>query len=238
MFGVTDITTLNLSTQAPPPGEFKLREPQQFTLGPLFAQGKFEKLTTLTLHNTALSDDDVAHLRVLPALESLDLRATGISNQALHHLVCHRHTLTTLNISLNSRITDDARIILKAFPNLAALFLRGTSFTLTGVRTLALDDLNEGCRLLSLPAPVLEFIARRDVVEIPAGYISDPDPEKIANMTLPNLKKNLQFHSKTNNKDIQVTGTKPELVRRLTAVLRNYAADRRILEILGRKPAA
>jgi hypothetical protein len=85
----------------------------------------------------------------------------------------------------------------------------------------------------------LEYIARGDkTIEIPPGYVSDPNPETIANMTLPNLKKNLMLHAKR-NKDLQVTGTKPELVDRLRKVLRNYAADMRILEVLGRKnPAA
>lgn len=69
------------------------------------------------------------------------------------------------------------------------------------------------------------------MVDIPTGYVQDPT--QVAAMTMPNLKKNLELHSKV-NKDVQVTGTKVELVNRLTVILSNRRADSGIVEVLGR----
>lgn len=69
------------------------------------------------------------------------------------------------------------------------------------------------------------------MVDIPTGYVHDPN--QVSAMTMPNLKKNLELHSKA-SKDVQVTGTKVELVSRLSTVLSNRIADLGILKVLGR----
>jgi hypothetical protein len=200
----------------------------------LFAQHCFVKLTTLNLRNNTLSSDDIALLRVLPSLTALDLCATGITNMALYHLVCHRHTLTTLNITNNEKITDEARFVIRPFYNLTALFLRGTNMSMPALRRLVLDDLAKGCRLLSIPAHAIDTINHwneKYAVEIPAGYIEDPT--KVDYVAVPVLKKNLELHAKF-NKDVQVTGTKVELIHRLKVLLGNRYADMRLISVLGR----
>lgn len=103
-----------------------------------------------------------------------------------------------------------------------------------GLRRLVLNDLHQSCRLLSIPAHCIDHLNTRKeryMVDIPTGYVQDTT--QVAAMTMPNLKKNLELHSKV-NKDVQVTGTKVELVNRLGAILSNRAADLRIVEVLGR----
>jgi hypothetical protein len=105
------------------------------------------------------------------------------------------------------------------------------------LRRLVFENLPKGCRLLSVPGYAIEFLNNRHekyCVEIPSGYITDP--AKVENMTLPVLKRNLELHAKF-NKDVQVTGTKIELVHRLRALLSNRNADERIIEVLGRGPS-
>lgn len=70
------------------------------------------------------------------------------------------------------------------------------------------------------------------MVDIPTGYVQDHT--QVAAMTMPNLKKNLELHSKVNG-DVHVTGTKAELVNRLVAILSNRRADLGIVEVLGRE---
>ncbi|KAI5806200.1 hypothetical protein EDC01DRAFT_592673, partial [Geopyxis carbonaria] len=236
VFGTTDITSIDLSSPSLPPGEYSFHE---FTstelLEPFFQQGRFQKLTTLTLRNRLMIDDNVALLRLLPSLQDLDLTATTIGEQALHHLVCHRHNLRSLNISTNERIGDDARIMIRAFCKLEKLFLRGTGFTLPGLRRLLADEFPRTCRLLSLPIPVLEaFNTRleRYSLEIPSGYISEPDLQKISGMTQVNLNRNLKLHQEV-NKDIQVSGTKSEQVHRLHQLLWNRKFDNEVIMRLG-----
>lgn len=102
-----------------------------------------------------------------------------------------------------------------------------------GLRRLVSNDLHKSCRLLSIPAHCIDHLNTRKeryMVDIPTGYVQDPT--RVAEMTMPNLKKNLELHSKV-NKDVQVTGTKVELVNRLAVILSNRRADSGIVEVLG-----
>jgi hypothetical protein len=153
---------------------------------------------------------------------------------ALYNLVCHRHTLTTLNIANNDGITDEARFVFGPLYKLKALFLRGTNMSMPALRQLVANDLAKGCRLLSIPAHAIETInnmQEKYAVDIPAGYIEDPT--KVDHVTVPVLKRNLELHAKF-NKDVQVTGTKVELIHRLKVLLGNRHADMRIMSVLGR----
>jgi len=203
-------------------------------LAPLFSPNRFLKLSTIALRDRSVSSDDIALLRVLPSLAVLDLTGTGISNLALHYLVCHRHTLTTLNISNNPEINDEARLIIRPLHRLQALYLRGTNMSMPALRRLVADDLAKGCRLLSIPAHAIETINSLDekyYPEIPAGYIEDVG--KVDAISVSALKRNLELHARR-NKDILVSGTKSELVHRLKTILANRQADLKIISILGR----
>ena len=233
-FADAPITKLDLSSPASN-GSFSIPTfPATQLLTALFSQNHFLNLATVILRNTIVSSDDIALLRVLPSLAMLDLNATGISNEALHHIVCHKATLTTLNISNNPEINDEARVMIRPLYRLQGLYLRGTNISLPALRRLVLDDLAKGCRLLSIPAHAINAINNlheKYCVEIPTGYITDPS--KVENMNLPILKRNLELHAKL-NKDIQVSGTKVELVHRLKTLLVNRQADQKIISVLGR----
>lgn len=73
------------------------------------------------------------------------------------------------------------------------------------------------------------------MVDIPEDYVQDP--ARVDALTLPALKRNLEFHGKT-NKDVHVTGTKAELNNRLFVILSNRLADSKIIGVMGRAPVA
>lgn len=103
-----------------------------------------------------------------------------------------------------------------------------------GLRRLVLNDLSQSCRLFSIPSHCIDHLNTRQqryLVDIPTGYVDDPN--NVAEMTMPNLKKNLELHAKA-NRDVQVTGTKVELVNRLSVILSNRIADLKIVKVLGR----
>lgn len=235
-FRASDLTSLNLSSPAAPHGELALRDPFSEIVKKLFQQDKFSSLAVVSFRNTQLINDDVASLRLLPHLENLDLSGTGIGTQSLHHLVCHRHTLKILNISLNPLIDDDARVALSAFSYLSAIYLRGTSITMPGLRRLVQGVLPHTCRLLSIPEHCINHLNTRHeryMIDIPDTYVQDP--ANVDSLTLPALKRNLEFHAKA-NRDVHVTGTKAELNNRLFAILSNRVADLKIIGKMGRAP--
>ncbi|KAH8146040.1 uncharacterized protein LAJ45_09962 [Morchella importuna] len=237
-FRASKLTSLELSSQAASFGEFVIREPFSEIVKKLFQQDQFSNLTVISFRNTQLLNDDVASLRLLSHLESLDLTGTGVGTQSLHHLVCHRHTLKRLNLSHNPLIDDDARVALSAFPNLAAIYLRGTSITMPGLRRFVQGVLPLSCRLLSIPEQCINYLNTRQekyMVDIPEDYVQDP--ARVDALTLPALKRNLEFHGKA-NKDIHVTGTKAELNNRLFVILSNRLADSKIIGVMGRAPVA
>jgi hypothetical protein len=198
-----------------------------------FRQGKFAHLSSLCITGTPLSHLDLAHLRLLPALASLDLTSSSLSALHLLHLVTHAATLRDLNISLNPSINDDARVPLSALSVLTSLHLRGTSVTIPCLRLLVYA-LPSACRFITLPQGCLHYLntrSRRYCVDIPVGYVQDP--RDVPNMTLNNLKRNLELH-KAANRDIATGGTKIEVVERLMGVLCGRVADGRIARRVGR----
>jgi hypothetical protein len=196
-------------------------------------QGKFARLSSLCITGTPLSHLDLAHLRLLPALTSLSLSSTNLSTLHLLHLVTHAANLRDLNISMNPSITDDARVPLSALTALASLHLRGTSITIPCLRLLVYA-MPSACRFITLPQECLNYLnarSQRYRVDIPVGYVQDP--RDVPNMTLTNLKKNLELHKAVNG-DIATGGTKVEVIERLMGVLCGRVADGRIARRVGR----
>lgn len=238
LFGPTPLETLKLSPPSTSAALSLAPHSASTLLAPLLTQGHFTSLTSVSLRSLTLHDDDLALLRLLPNLTHLDFCSTNITTHSLHHLITHRHSLQTLNIANNPLISDDARIILRPLTSLRSLFLRGTSFSLPALRLLALQDLPKSCRILSLPAAAIEHLNTRGekyALDIPEGLMSEPDGDRIAGLTLPFLKRNLEWHQKA-NRELQVTGTKVELVARLKGVLWNRKGDEAILRVLGKAP--
>ncbi|KAH0558804.1 hypothetical protein GP486_004558 [Trichoglossum hirsutum] len=199
----------------------------------LFRQGKFAHLSSLCITGTPLSHLELAHLRLLPALASLNLASTNLSPLHLLHLVTHAASLRDLNISSNPSITDDARVPLSALTALTSLYLRDTSITIPCLRLLVYA-LPLACRFITLPQGCLHYLntrSKRYCVDIPIGYVQDP--RDVPNMTLSNLKRNLELH-KAANGDIATGGTKTEVAERLMGVLCGRVADGRIARRVGR----
>lgn len=199
----------------------------------LFRMEGFSHLTEVNISRLPLSLEDISLLRLLPQLSRLDVSFTNATNIHLLHLAIHASTLRELNISGNEQINDDCRVPLTALVNLQALHLRGTIVTVPCLRLLVYA-LPESCRFITLPLSCLNFfnnLHTRYSTSIPDGYVEDP--RRVPNLTLPQLKKNLELHKKAND-DILLTGSKVDLVDRLMALLCARVADGRIIRRIGR----
>ncbi|KAK9470189.1 uncharacterized protein V1510DRAFT_405238 [Dipodascopsis tothii] len=192
----------------------------------------FRSLRKLSIARVPLQNDDVANLRVLGALEELGLVGTGISDESLHHVVCHRHHLRVLDVADNPGLTDDARLALARLGRLERVFLRGTSVTMLTLRTIVATLPNT--RIYTIPSECLLYLNTREehyVVLLPPEYVSSP--KLVPSLTLPVLKRNLELHRSV-NKHVPVTGTKPEMVQRLQGILNRRLQDERVARAVGK----
>ncbi|RPA98859.1 hypothetical protein L873DRAFT_1686018 [Choiromyces venosus 120613-1] len=235
-FSGSELRFLDLSTPSSSPSEFLIPDkPPTLILRSLYQQNQFTALTTLSLRNTQLSNNDLSLLMLLTSLADLDISNTGLGIHSLHHIVCHHKTLVQLNLSHNQGMDDDCRVPLAALPKLARLYLRGTSISMPGLRRLVTRALPNNCRLLSLPNHCITYLNDRKShysIDIPDSYVHDP--KKLENMSLPELRKNLELHARVNG-DILLTGSKSDLFNRLNNILQNRLADAKIVKVLGRE---
>jgi len=226
---------LDLSTPSSSPSEILVPDkPPTLILRSLYRQDQFAALTTLSLRNTQLVNNDLSLLMLLTSLADLDISNTGLGVHSLHHIVCHHRTLVQLNLSHNQGMDDDCRVPLAALPKLARIYLRGTNISMPGLRRLVTGALPGNCRLLSLPNHCIAHLNDREShysVDIPDSYAHDP--RELGNMNLSELRRNLELHAKI-NRGILLTGSKSELFSRLDNILRNRLADTRIVRMLGR----
>ena len=242
LFQFHPLTTLNLTTQT------SNTDPSPL-MRVFFTQHTFTKLTTLTLSSVPLDVDSIAHLRLLPSLSSLDISSTGIDNRAISNLVCHRRTLSALNLSNNPSVTDDARVPLIALSALAHLHLRGTSFTMPGLRRLVTDlesryplpisSLNaptqhrKMVRLVTIPTACLDALNNPTgyalIIPKEQGYVENARYVDVLDIKM--LKKNLELHQRV-NRGLSLVGGKIELIYRLREVLEKRAGDGRLRRAL------
>ncbi|KAI5793863.1 hypothetical protein DFH27DRAFT_567583 [Peziza echinospora] len=225
-----------------------------------FNTGVFTALTYLSLSPLSfVTHSQISLLRILPSLKHLDLSSTHISTRSLYHLSPHWKTLTTLNITGNPGISDEAYGPLTALDNLENLYLAGTSFSMPGLRRLATLQKEATaariaelafelpsstpprpptqCRIMSIPRACEDYLnslqrAPRYCPSIPAGMGYVTDSRMVDNLQLEALKRNLALHAKY-CKDVGVTGSKVELVARLKGILENMAGDARFLRAMG-----
>ncbi len=89
---------------------------------------------------SAITDADLKHLRLLTELEKIRLSADGLTNAGLEHLQGLTQ-LRSLSIS-NPKVTDEGLVYLKGLTSLETLNLTGTGVTEKGVQELqkALPD--------------------------------------------------------------------------------------------------
>ncbi|KAJ7343116.1 hypothetical protein DFH08DRAFT_217975 [Mycena albidolilacea] len=125
------ITYLDLSLDSPAPVSCS----SQLEL--FQKDNKFASVKTLILARRLLTDDDLLHLMQLPALRTLSLNFTGISNLGIAYLVPLRKTLRQLSIAGNPRINDSAAHSLSLLSSLSFLTILGTNIGKDGLLHLA-----------------------------------------------------------------------------------------------------
>ncbi|NIP93495.1 MAG: hypothetical protein GWO24_08590, partial [Akkermansiaceae bacterium] len=138
--------------------EVKLNESEKLSDADLVQVAGFIALTDLSLENTAVTGEGLAHLAKLTKLEWLNLWNTRVDDTGLAHLAGLR-ALQFLPVG-RTRITDKGLAHLKDLPKLTYLGLRDTAVTDAGVAHLAtlpaLQELNlRGTRVGDECIPVL-----------------------------------------------------------------------------------
>lgn len=108
-------------------------------LSVLAKPNSWNALKELNLQDCSLVDNDLTHVQRLAGLTGIALGKTGIGDEAVCHLVALQK-LEFLDLSDNTRITDSSVNTLLHLKLLKALDLRGTSYTMKGLRVLCKPD--------------------------------------------------------------------------------------------------
>ncbi|KAI0667959.1 hypothetical protein C8Q78DRAFT_1071662 [Trametes maxima] len=198
-------------------------------------------LEELNFAGVALNDADVLYFNRLPRLSRLWLSNTGIGNEAMYHLVALKRSLEELDLSLNPGIDDDAIPPLICLRKLCFLSLSETKITISGMRRLAVMS---RARVASHDDPRcdLQIDPPREIEE----YLDDLDseyllypapplitvPDAVPDLTVAALKRNLAAHADRNPK-ILASGTKAEMMERLSGILRTREGDLAIRTLLA-----
>ncbi|KAA1467226.1 hypothetical protein DENSPDRAFT_926443 [Dentipellis sp. KUC8613] len=198
----------------------------------------FRNLKMLLLDGALIDAYDLTHIHHLPQLQSLNICDTNVGNEAVYHIVALRSTLTELLISGNLGIDDDAIPAIILLRGLVRLSLAGTSVTMKGLRRLVLAFRGEDqSRTLDLDIPAE---CEQYLYELEDQYLVDPrppfitDPAVCENLTVAALKRNLTEHA-SRNPDIDVNGTKAQLMLRLQELLQVRKADLLVRETVWRR---
>ncbi|KAI0648655.1 hypothetical protein C8Q79DRAFT_461996 [Trametes meyenii] len=198
-------------------------------------------LEELNFAGVALNDADILYFNRLPRLSRLWLSNTGIGNEAMYHLVALKRSLEELDLSLNLDISDDSVPPLICLRKLCFLSLSETKITISGMRRLAVmsrarvashDD--PRCDLqVDPPREVEEYLDDLD-----SEYLLYPTPplitvpDAVPDLTVAALKRNLAAHADCNPK-ILASGTKAEMIERLSGILRAREGDLAVKAVLG-----
>ncbi|EIW57992.1 uncharacterized protein TRAVEDRAFT_21430 [Trametes versicolor FP-101664 SS1] len=199
----------------------------------------FHFLQELNFSGAVLDDADVLFFNRLPRLLRLWLNNTGISNEAVYHLVALKRTLEEVDLSHNPRVDDDAIPALLTLRKLQFLSLVETNVTMVGMRRLALESNagteSEDDRRLYVEAP---RVVEDYLDDLDAKYLVNPEPPLIvSSAVVPQLsagaiKRNLAAHGVC-NPSISASGTKEEMAERLARILRAREGDLAVQGLLG-----
>ncbi|KAF9525814.1 hypothetical protein CPB83DRAFT_771417 [Crepidotus variabilis] len=195
--------------------------------------GAFKELTELSFANATIRNFDIVHIHHLPKLSILNLDHTGIGNEGVYLLIPLKYTLTQLHLANNVDIDNNAAYALMLFKRLAFLSIHDTAIDMVGVRQIALA-LEEDKRDMILKIP---FICQEYLNTIDSKYFVDAAPPLIVNehlcsqLSASTLKRNLEAHA-VYNPTILSVGTRPELVFRLTELLRTRRLDKLVLKMV------
>ena len=93
--------------------------------------GQLDRLETLMLAGSRVSDDELSHLSALTNLQALDLSGTGISDKGLNHLKGLKR-LKSLSL-VQTKVSDAGMLYLQSLSDLEELNLHRTKITDAGL---------------------------------------------------------------------------------------------------------
>ncbi|TFY72832.1 hypothetical protein EVG20_g195 [Dentipellis fragilis] len=205
------------------------------TLHVLGSPNAFRNVKILLLDGASIEAYDLTHIHHLPQLQSLNICDTNVGNEAVYHVVALRPTLTELLISGNPGIDDDAIPAFILLRGLVRLSLAGTSVTMKGLRRLVLtfrEDDPDRMLDLDIPAECEQYL-----YDLEDQYLLCPrppfitDPAVCEHLTVAALKRNLAEHA-ARNPEIDVNGSKAQLMLRLQELLEVRKADLLVREMV------
>ncbi|KAJ8588245.1 hypothetical protein M405DRAFT_740638 [Rhizopogon salebrosus TDB-379] len=187
----------------------------------------FMMLKELVLNGAHLQRDfDIVHIQRLPHLERLHLKATGIGNEAVFLLVNLKEKLYHLDLAHNPKINDDAIPAILFLTNLAYLSIQATGVDMPGLRRLAAAIYTED-RAVDIEIP---FRCEKYLDNLHKQYLTNPvaplitDPSACSLLSNASLIRNLDAHAAINSLIVS-TGTRPEMIERLTKLLERRQMD-------------
>ncbi|PPQ84013.1 hypothetical protein CVT25_000559 [Psilocybe cyanescens] len=193
----------------------------------------FRSLTELSFAGIRIQNEDLQHIHHLPSLSVLRLNETGIGNEGVFLLVSLKRTLTKLFLTANYDITNDAVPAILFLINLSFLSILDTGIDMIGLRRLA-KHMDEEDHVMDIEIP---FTCEAYVDNVTSHYLINPLPPLITNphicghLLSAALKRNLEAHA-AYNPSIVTSGTRPEMLERLSKILEIRQLDLLVLGML------
>ncbi|KAF8151043.1 hypothetical protein B0H34DRAFT_785117 [Crassisporium funariophilum] len=183
-------------------------------------------LSELSFSGIRVHDFDLLHIQHLSRLAILLLNETGIGNEAVFLLVSLKRTLVRLSLAANPHVDDDAIPAIVLLSKLSFLSILDTGIEMGGLRRLASIIVAEN-RFIDIEIP---FSCEAYIDGIHSKYLYHPLPPLITNhrgcpqLSEAALKRNLEAHAAC-NPSIVTSGTRPEMISRLSEILKTRKLD-------------
>ncbi|KDR78620.1 hypothetical protein GALMADRAFT_223884 [Galerina marginata CBS 339.88] len=193
----------------------------------------FSFLSELSFANVRICDSDIQHIHHLPNLSALNLNGTGIGNEGVFLLVSLKRTLKKLSLATNPDIDNDAIPDVLLLSSLSFLSILDTSIEMVGLRRLA-EAMHTNHWIMDIEIP---YACEVYVDNINSQYLYSPVAPLITNshvcpqLSSAALKRNLEAHAVC-NASIVPSGTRPEMVERLSTILKIRTLDMLVISML------
>ena len=169
--------------------------------------------------------------------------------QSVFLLVSLKRTLTQLSLAKNPDIDNEAVPAILLLSKLSFLSIFDTSIEMIGLRRLA-ETIFDDNRTVNVEIPLvceayidsmcfgLVFISANFRIDIHSQYLAFPlpplitNPQASAQLSLAALKRNLEAHAAC-NPSILAAGTRPEMVQRLSEILKIRKLDMLVKDMLS-----
>ena len=164
-------------------------------------------------------------------------------------LVSLKRTLTRLSLAKNPDINNEAVPAILLLSKLSFLSIFNTSIDMIGLRRLA-ETIFEDNRIMDIEIPFICEVyidstcfgwyylwLAKFCLDTDSQYLGFPlpplitDPQATAQLSLAALKRNLEAHAVC-NPSILAAGTRPEMIQRLSEILRIRALDMLVRDML------